>query len=151
MGQRPVVLIDDMTQAEYEARRPGCEKGVLHVEGPVQSAVFRVKPGSGVPCHLHSGTFDLFIGVRGLLEIRYEGPRGHGTFKLRPGGFCAMPPGVKHEVFNPGTAEEAFFLSVHAPHDGYDFVPVDFRQVEAALRDREYVATQRAVLPDTAL
>ena len=35
MGQRPVVAIDDMTQAEYEPRRPGCEKGVLHVEGPV--------------------------------------------------------------------------------------------------------------------
>ncbi len=151
MGQRPVVTIDDLTHADYESRRPGCDKGVLHVEGPVQSAVFRVAPGSGVPCHLHSRAFDLFVGVKGLLEIRYEGQRGHGTFKLRPGGFCAMPPGVRHEVFNPSASDEAYFLSVHAPHEGYDYVPVDFRLLEAALPDGTYVATQHAAPPEPPL
>jgi len=150
MAQRPVVTIDDMTRVGLEPRRPGCEKGVMHVEAPVQTAIFRVAPGSGVPVHLHSRVYDLFIGVKGLLEIRYEGQQGHGTFHLKPGGFCAMPPGVKHEVFNPGPVEEALFLSVHAPHDGYDFVPADFRQIGAALHDREYVATQRPVAPDAA-
>ncbi len=148
MGQRPVVTVDDITQVALEARRPGCEKGVIHVEGPVQTAVFRVAPGSGVPVHLHSQIFDLFFGIKGLLEIRYEGPEGHGRFELKPGGFCAMPPGVKHEVFNPSTTDEAFFLSVHAPHDRYDFVPVDFRDIAAALHDRRYVALQHAVAPD---
>jgi mannose-6-phosphate isomerase-like protein (cupin superfamily) len=148
MGQRPVVTIDDMTRVQFESRRPGCEKGVMHVEGPVQTAIFRVGPGSGVPVHLHSRVYDLFIGVKGLLEIRYEGQHEQGTFELRPGAFCAMPPGVKHEVFNPSATEEAYFLIVHAPHEGYDFVPVDFRHIAAALHDREYVTSQETVAPD---
>lgn len=150
MGQKPVVMIQDITKVEFESRRPGCEKGVMHVEGAVQTAVFRVAPGSGVPVHLHAQVYDLFVGIKGLLEIRFEGQKGHGTFELKPGGFCAMPPGVKHEVFNPSTTDEAYFLSVHAPHDGYDFVPGDFHQIAAALHDREYVASQRPVERDVA-
>ena len=148
MRPRPVVQIEDIARVDFESRRPGCEKGVLQVEGSVQSAAFRVAPGSGVPVHLHSSVFDIFVGVKGLLEIRYESQQGHGTFELKPGGFCAVPPGVRHEVFNPSTVDEAFFLSVHAPHDSYDFVPADFRQITAALRDREYVASQHSPAPD---
>lgn len=148
MAQKPVVTVDDMTRVEFESRRPGCEKGVVHVEGPVQSAVFRVAPGSGVPRHLHSSVYDLFVGVKGLLEIRYEGQHGHGLFNLKPGAFCAMPPGVRHEVYNPSATEEAFFLIVHAPHEGYDFVPVDFRHVVPALQGQDYMAAQPAVAPE---
>lgn len=148
MGQRPVATVEDITHVEFESRRPGCEKGVIHVEGPVQTAVFRIAPGSGVPSHLHSRVYDLFVGIKGLLEIRYEGQQEHGTFKLKPGSFCAMPPGVKHEVFNPSATDEAFFLIIHAPHDGYDFVPVDFRHIATALHDREYVASQPSVPRD---
>jgi mannose-6-phosphate isomerase-like protein (cupin superfamily) len=151
VGQRPVVTIEDITVGSFESRWPGCEKAVMHVEGPVQTAVFRVAPGSGVPGHLHSRVYDLFVGVRGYLEIRYEGQNGHGTFALKPGAFCAMPPGVKHEVFNPSTTDEAFFLSVHAPHEGYDFVPAEFRHLTPALQDREYLASQRSVTPDASL
>jgi len=137
MGQLPVVMVDDLTQIDFSSRRPGCEKGVMHEHGAVQTAVFRVAPGSGVPRHLHSRVYDLFFGVKGLLEIRYEGQHGHGIFQLKPGAFCAMPPGVRHEVFNPGT-EEAFFLIVHAPHEGYDFVPAEFRTLQPALTDTGY-------------
>jgi quercetin dioxygenase-like cupin family protein len=139
MGQQPVVTISDMTAVSFASRRPGCEKGVVHEDGPVQSAVFRVAPGSGVPRHLHSRVYDVFVGVKGLLEIRYEGQHGHGIFELKPGAFCAMPPGVRHEVFNP-TGDEAFFLIVHAPHDGYDFVPVEFKQLQPMLNDVQYGA-----------
>jgi hypothetical protein len=59
MGQRRVVTIEDIARVALESRRPGCDKGVMHVEGPVQSAVFRVAPGSGVPVHLHSAVYDL--------------------------------------------------------------------------------------------
>lgn len=137
MAQKPVVAIDDITRAEFQVRRPGCDKAVMHEDGAVQSAVFRVAPGSGVPRHLHSKVYDIFVGIKGLLEIRYEGQHGNGIFELRPGSFCAMPPGVKHEVCNPG-AEEAFFFIVHAPHAGYDFVPVEFRHLQPALEDSSY-------------
>lgn len=138
MPQQPVVTIDDITRIEFTSRRPGCDKGVMHETGEVQTAVFRVAPGSGVPRHLHSRVHDLFIGVKGLLEIRYEGQHGNGIFALKPGAYCAMPPGVRHEVFNPSTTDEAFFLIVHAPHEGYDFVPVDFRHLTPMLNDTDY-------------
>lgn len=138
MGQQPVVTVEDITQIDFASRRPGCEKGIMHEEGAVQTAVFRVAPGSGVPRHLHSRVYDLFVGVKGLLEIRYEGQHGHGIFELKPGAFCAMPPGVRHEVFNPSKTDEAFFLIVHAPHDGYDFVPVEFKTLTPQLTDVDY-------------
>ena len=39
----------------------------------------------------------------------------------------------------------------HAPHDGYDFIPVDFLHIAAALHDREYVASQHSVPRDASL
>lgn len=137
MAQKPVVTIDDITHADFQTRRAGCDKAVMHEDGAVQSAVFRVAPGSGVPRHLHSRVYDIFVGIKGLLEIRYEGQHGNGIFALRPGGFCAMPPGVRHEVYNPSAGEEAFFFIVHAPHAGYDFVPVQFHHLEPALAGSE--------------
>ena len=138
MAQKPVVMVDDITRIDFKQRRPGCDKGIMHEEGEVQTAVFRVAPGSGVPQHLHSRVYDLFVGVKGLLEIRYEGQHGHGIFKLKPGAYCAMPPGVRHEVFNPSKTDEAYFLIVHAPHEGYDFVPVEFKHMQPMLNDAEY-------------
>jgi quercetin dioxygenase-like cupin family protein len=106
---------------------------VLQEDAPAQTSVFRVQPGSGVPTHLHSRVYDLFVGVKGELEIRYESQHGNGLFVLKPGAFCSMPPGVRHEVSNPSKTDEAFFLLVHAAHEGYDYVPVPFRATEAAL------------------
>ena len=133
MGQKPVITVDDVTRIAFEERRPGCEKGVLQEDAPAQTAVFRVQPGSGVPTHLHSQVYDLFVGLKGELEIRWEGQHGNGLFVLKPGAFCSMPPGVRHEVSNPSKTDAAFFLIMHASHEAYDYVPVAFRETEAAL------------------
>ena len=133
MGQKPVITVEDVTRTEREERRPGAQRGVLHEDASSQTIVYRVEPGSGVPTHLHSRVYDLFVGIRGELEIRYEGQDGKGAFVLKPGGFCSMPPGVRHEVSNRSETEEAFFLVMHAPHEGYDFVSVPFRSLEPAL------------------
>ena len=133
MAQKPVITIDDITKVSLEERRPGAARGVLQEDASSQTVVYRVQPGSGVPTHLHSQVYDLFVGIRGELEIRYEGQHGKGAFVLRPGGFCSMPPGVRHEVSNRSKTEEAFFLVMHAPHEGYDFVAVPFRGMENAL------------------
>jgi len=70
MSQKPVVTVEDVTNIALEERRPGCEKGMLHEDAPVQTAVYRVQPGSGVPTHMHARVYDLFVGVKGNLEIR---------------------------------------------------------------------------------
>lgn len=133
MGQKPVITVDDITNLAFEKRRPGCEKGVMQEDALAQTSVFRVQPRSGVPTHLHSRVYDLFVGVKGELEIRYEGQHGNGLFVLKPGAFCSIPPGVRHEVSNPSNTDEAFFLLVHASHESYDNVPEPFRTTEAAL------------------
>jgi mannose-6-phosphate isomerase-like protein (cupin superfamily) len=133
MSQRPVVTVEDITNIALEERRPGCEKGMLHEDAPVQTAVYRVQPGSGVPSHLHAQVYDLFVGVKGDVEIRYEGQYGNGVFVLKPGAFCRMPPGVRHEISNPSKTDEACFLLVQASQEGFDYTPAPFRTIEAAL------------------
>jgi len=133
MGQKPVITVEDIMNVAFEEVRPGCEKGVLQQDAPSQTGVFRIQPGSGVPTHLHSRVYDLFVGVKGDLEIRYEGQRGNGLFVLKPGAFCSMPPGVRHEISNPSKTDAAFFLLVHSPYEGLDIVPVPFRATQAAL------------------
>ena len=133
MSQKPVITVEDITNIAFEELRPGCAKGVLQEDAQAQTGVFRVQPGSGVPTHLHSRVYDLFVGVKGELEIRYEGLHGNGVFVLKPGAFCSMPPGVRHEVSNPSKTDAAFFLLVHAPYESLDSVPVAFRAMQAAL------------------
>jgi mannose-6-phosphate isomerase-like protein (cupin superfamily) len=108
-------------------------KGMLHEDAPVQTAVYRVQPGSGVPTHVHAKVYDIFIGVKGNVEIRYEGQHGNGVFVLRPGAFCRMPPGVRHEISNPSKTDEACFLLVQASRESFDYVPASFRTIDAAL------------------
>jgi mannose-6-phosphate isomerase-like protein (cupin superfamily) len=133
MAEKPVITIEDITAFALKQRRPGCEKGVLHDDAPVQTAMYRVQPGSGVPTHEHAQVYDLFIGIKGLLEIRYEGERGNGVFVLRPGAFCRVPPGVRHELSNPSKIDETLFLLVQATRSEFDYVSVPFHTMEAAL------------------
>lgn len=133
MSFKSVVTVGDITNIALEERRPGCEKGMLHEDAPVQTAVYRVKPGSGVPTHLHARVYDLFVGLKGEVEIRYEGQQDSGVFVLKSGAFCRMPPGVRHEISNPSKTDEACFLLVQASQEGFDYVPASFRTIEAAL------------------
>lgn len=133
MSQKPVITVGDITKIALEERRPGCKKGMLHEDAPVQTSVYRVQPGSGVPTHLHARVYDLFIGVEGSVEIRYEGQHGNGVFVLKPGGFCRMPPGMRHEISNPSRTDEAVFLLVQASQEDFDYVATPFRTIEAAL------------------
>jgi mannose-6-phosphate isomerase-like protein (cupin superfamily) len=133
MAQKPVITVEDIASIALKERRPGCEKGNLHEDAPVQTAMYRVQPGSGVPTHEHAQVYDLFIGVKGVLEIRYEGECGNGVFLLKPGAFCRIPPGVRHELSNPSQTDETCFLLVQATQSEFDYVRVPFHTIEAAL------------------
>lgn len=127
MAQLPVTIVADMTSTAGEARHSGTTKAVLSEHGAEQSAVFCLSPGGVIETHLHSRVFDLFVGLKGRVDITYEGQQGSGVVHLKPNAFCSMPPGVRHEVRNLSATEDAMFLLVHAPWDGYDFIPVDFK------------------------
>jgi quercetin dioxygenase-like cupin family protein len=133
MGQKSVITVAAVTDITFRELRAGCEKGVLQENAWTQTGVFRVQPGGGVPAHLHLMVHDLFVGVKGQLEIRYEGELGNGLFVLKPGAFCSVPPGVRHEVFNASKTDEAFFLLVHTSYDQFNNLPAPFRTIEAAL------------------
>ena len=76
-----VITVQDITAFALKRRRPGCEKGNLHEDAPVQTAMYRVQLGSGVPTHEHARLHDLFIGMKGQLEIRYEGQDRNAPWK----------------------------------------------------------------------
>ena len=99
----------------------------------MQTAVYRVTPGSGVPTHLHARVYDLFVGMKGEVEIRYEGQHDSGVLVLKSGALCRMPPAVRHEISNPSKTDEACFLLVQASQEGFDYTPAPFRTIEAAL------------------
>ena len=98
----------------------------------MQTAVYHVQPGSGVPTHLHARVYDLFVGVKGNVEIRYEGQHGNGVFVLKPGAFCRVPPGVRHELSNPSKTDETVFLL--AKH--HRKVSITYQRRSARLRQR---------------
>jgi mannose-6-phosphate isomerase-like protein (cupin superfamily) len=126
MAQLPVITVENIATAAGEARHAGCTKAVLSERGAEQTAIFRLNPGGVIQTHLHSRVFDLFVGIAGCLDITYEGQQGAGVFHLKPNSFCSMPPGVRHEVRNNSTAEDGVFMLIHAPYEGYDFIPVEF-------------------------
>lgn len=128
MAQDAVRYVADIKQVDGELRpATRAAKAILHASDDGEASVFRVQPGGGVPVHLHSRVYDYFVGIEGELEIAYEGQQGSGTVRLVPGAFCAMPPGVRHEVRNLSETNEAVFFLVHAPQKGYDNVRVPFR------------------------
>ena len=69
MDQKSVITVKDITAIALKERKPGCEKGTLHDDAPVQTALYRVQPGSGVPTHEHAQVYDLFIGLKGVLKF----------------------------------------------------------------------------------
>ncbi|MBM3524148.1 MAG: cupin domain-containing protein [Alphaproteobacteria bacterium] len=133
MGQEAVRYVPDVKVVEGELRpATRAAKTILHAMDEAEASVFRVQPGGGVPVHLHSRVYDYFVGIAGELEIAYEGQQGSGVVRLTPGAFCAMPPGVRHEVRNVSEREEAVFFLVHAPQKGYDNIRVPFRERASA-------------------
>jgi len=133
MGQEAVVYVSNMSEVAGEPRpATGSAKGLLHASDEAEASVFHLEPGGGVPVHLHSRVYDLFVGIAGEIEIAYEGQQGSGRVMLTPGAFCSMPPGVRHEVRNTSTTEKAVFYLVHAPQTGYDNIRVPFRHFASA-------------------
>ena len=108
----------DLTAVAFRERRGGWAKAVLHEQATLQMSVLRIRPSGDVPAHAHSEAHDLFIGVRGELEVR----SACGAFVLRPGGFCSIPPGVPHEVRNRSDTEDAYLVLVHTPYEHFDLV-----------------------------
>ena len=116
-----VAALADVTALAFEARRPGCARSLLHEDEGMRAIVLRVQPGSGVPAHKHAGAHDLFLGIKGELEIRWDG----GCWLLRAGGFCRVAPGVRHEVSNRSDVNEAFCVLLHTRPGQFDFVETE--------------------------
>ena len=122
MESKPVIAIEGIAGMSFREVRPGCEKAVLQEDPSVQAGAFRIQPGSGVPDHRHSRAHDLFIGIKGEIEIRHETERGDEVFTLKPGAFFSVAAGVRHGVSNVSTSAEALFVLVHAPYEGFDIL-----------------------------
>lgn len=59
----------------------------------------RCPPGDGVPPHSERN-HEAFYGLEGVLEIEAAGER----YRVEPGAFLSIQPGVVHSLHNPGPA-----------------------------------------------
>lgn len=57
----------------------------------------RCPPGDGVPPHTEHN-HEAFYGLDGVLEVETDGQR----YRIEPGAFLSIPPGVVHSLHNPG-------------------------------------------------
>ena len=72
-GPETVVTVEEITNIALEERRPGCEKGVLHEDAArANGGVPRRSPAEGIRRTCMRRVYDLFISMKGNLEIRYE-------------------------------------------------------------------------------
>ncbi|HEX7255166.1 MAG TPA: cupin domain-containing protein [Gaiellaceae bacterium] len=80
--------------------------------------VFDLQAGWGpVDPHVHERQVDSFYALDGELVVEVEGE----VVRVQPGGFAAIPPGVRHGIRPMETATR--FLNFHAPDDGFaDFI-----------------------------
>ncbi len=124
MTQYPVVSFPDITSVEGESKHQLSSKAILHQVPDAETSLFRVKPGGRIKSHYHNKVWDLFFGVSGSGEIAYVEDGEERRTPFGAGSFCAMPPGVVHEVRNLAADTELLFVLVHAPWEGYDHVPV---------------------------
>lgn len=122
MSQNEVVAIADILASVARPRHGNCAKAVLHQIPESETSLFSVEPGETLAAHAHSRSWDLFVGISGVGEIVCSGPQGIQQVAMGVRSFCAIPPGVSHEVRNLSDTERFSYVLVHAPWEGYDFV-----------------------------
>ena len=108
-----------VSDVEGKTVHAACTKAVLHTTPASESSVFHVAPGGEVRPHLHSSSWDLFMGMGGEGEITFVEEASPRTVSMASGSFCAIPPQTVHAVRNVGQTAFSFLL-IHAPYEGYD-------------------------------
>ena len=118
-----MIGIEDPTGLRFLTRRAGCGKYLIHEDAAFQLSIYRLEPGAQVPGHAHTGSHDIFVGVKGDVRIEIPGRGPDSAFVMGPGGVCTVAPGMSHAVVNAHATKPAFFVLVHAPFDRFDLVP----------------------------
>lgn len=118
-----VFSIADVRKPNGDDKHTLATKAVIHQVPDAETSLFKVKPGGAVKAHSHTDVWDLFIGVAGTGTISYVVKDEQKVTPMNEWSFCAMPPNVVHEVRNTSDTDDLMFLLIHAPWDGYDFIP----------------------------
>lgn len=124
MTSSEVFTVDALSMARGELPARDGTKAVLHEIAESRTDLFRLPPGDRLANHYHSRIWDLFVAISGRAEIVHESNGAIGRTELKSGTFCAMPPGIRHEVRNLSDRADFVYLLIHVPGDGYDHIPV---------------------------
>ena len=82
--------------------------------------VLTLAHGQCVPWHYHSAITDSFVCLEGPMVVETRAPRH--SYRLEPGGRCAVPPKTAHYVH--GEDDGACKFLIIQGVGVYDFVPV---------------------------
>jgi quercetin dioxygenase-like cupin family protein len=113
--------IPDLAALAYEAKHVRARKALAMQSDAVQVNVYVLEPGGRIPAHRHTVSWDITYVIEGEIEARWVVDGTVRTVRAGAGGLNLVPPGVAHEVVNPGAAM-ARFLLVQSPSRGFDFV-----------------------------
>jgi len=110
---KPAVLQPGEGEAIGGSQRRQVQAKLDRAEAAVTESLY--EPGERGPArHFHRRHTDCFYVLEG--ELTFE--VGDETLSLGAGGFVAVPPMVVHTFRNDGS-EQARFLNIHAPGEGF--------------------------------
>jgi quercetin dioxygenase-like cupin family protein len=113
--------IPDLAALAYEAKHIRAHKALALQSDEVQVNVYLLEPGGRIPAHRHTTSWDITYVIEGEIEARWGVEGALHTTRTAAGALNLVPPGVAHEIVNPGPAP-ARFLLVQSPSRGFDFV-----------------------------
>ena len=121
--EEPIIHIAQLAALSYGPKHRRAAQAKVVATDAFNVSVYLLSPNGGIPAHRHSQSWDVTIVLEGTLRIRSFGADGPEVFLCGPGAIHIIRPDVPHEVENPSEIEDARFLLIQGPSQGFDFLP----------------------------
>jgi quercetin dioxygenase-like cupin family protein len=134
LADEPIIHIAQLEALAYRPKHRRAAQAKVVSNEAFNVSVYLLAPLGGIPPHSHSQSWDVAVVLEGNLRIRALTPDGLQVFTCGPGAIHISAPGVAHEVENASASDDARFLLIQGPSQGFDFLPA--AAVFAAETDR---------------
>ncbi len=105
-----------------DAEFTGARYAALHRTDEMQAGVYVLAPGSRIPAHRDSPSWDFALVLEGEIEAQVGEGAAASVVHCRPHAVNLVPRGLVHAIRNPSSDVPARFLLVQSPSKGFDFL-----------------------------
>lgn len=121
--EEPSIHIAGLSALSYEPKHRRAAQAKIIATDAFNLSIYLLAPKGGIPAHKHSRSWDVAVVLEGMIRIRSLRADGPEDFLCRPGAIHIVRPGVPHEVDNLSEIDDARFLLIQGPSQGFDFLP----------------------------